>query len=627
MARAREIELLSPARDAECAIAAISAGADAVYMGGPAFGARAQACNTTAELERAAAFAHRYGARLYLALNTILDDAELEAAARAARDAYEAGADAMIIQDMGLLKCPLPPIALHASTQCDIRTPEKARFLESLGFDTLVLARELPLEAIAEISGAVKCRIECFVHGALCVSRSGACYLSFAAGGRSGNRGECAQPCRMKYSLSDADGRRVAPPAHYLSLRDMNRSGSLGEMIAAGVASFKIEGRLKDADYVKNITAFYRRKLDAEIARAGLARPSLGESEPPFAPNPEKTFNRGFTEYFLHSHSSGNASFDTPKSRGEFVGTVSRPLPGGFEMSAPALSNGDGILVENPDGTSFGTLVQTAMSRIVKCPRASGRALPGAKVWRNKSVAFSAEISRDIVRRIPVNAEFSESGGAYAAEFSIPGTEFSARAEIPAGSAEAAQDFDAARARIISSLAKLGGTEFKCASAKFSAKTAPFLRAAALNALRRECVEALRAAIIRRGEALRTSAKKRPPTAPHPGPAPFDTDYRANVLNSKAEELYRECGFPVSERAMESGLSPEGRELMRTRHCILKELGLCKKLGRFPAGLREPLALSAPGLELSLAFTCSDCGMSVRLAPKGGGRNCARIPQ
>lgn len=321
---AEKVELLSPAKNAEIAKSAILAGADSVYIGASAFGARAAAANPVEDIEALCKFAHLFGCRIYVALNTILDDGELDAAARLAWSVYRAGADALIIQDFGLLECGLPPMPLHASTQCHLATPDKARFLEACGFDTIVVARELSLDEISEISKSVSCKIECFAHGALCVSYSGQCYLSHAVGGRSGNRGECAQPCRMPYSLENSEGKEVMEPAHYLSLRDMNRSKGLGEMLDAGVGVFKIEGRLKDAEYVKNITALYRKRLDAELEKRGVKKLSYGKSSAAFEPSAQKTFNRLFTEYHLRGTQGGNESFATPKARGEPIGTVER---------------------------------------------------------------------------------------------------------------------------------------------------------------------------------------------------------------------------------------------------------------------------------------------------------------
>ena len=332
---------------------------------------------------------------------------------------YRAGIDAVILQDLGLLKCDLPPLALHASTQCHIDTPEKAKMLEACGFETLVVARDLSLSEISSISGSVSAAIECFVHGALCVSYSGQCYLSHAVGGRSANRGECAQPCRMPYALLDADDREIMPRAHYLCLRDMNRLKRLSDMIDAGVSSFKIEGRLKDASYVKNITALYRKALDEEIAKRNLSRSSYGESYVQFKPDERKSFNRGYTEFYLDAPKAGAANFISPKSRGEEIGTVKQTFPGGFifENAEKTFSNSDGLFfeVENNPLKSFGAQVRNAQANKVfvgrpqDCPK-----IPlGAKIFRNRDCAFEKEISLPCSRKVPVKLRFYEDGGKY----------------------------------------------------------------------------------------------------------------------------------------------------------------------------------------------------------------------
>lgn len=606
----RTIELLSPAKNAECAIAAIKAGADAVYMGASSFGARSLAGNSFDAIKKSADFAHLFGARVYITLNTILFDGEVEKARETAFKAYESGADALIIQDMGLMNGELPPIELHASTQCNIRTPEKAKFLEDAGFDTLVLARELSLKEIESIAKSVKARIECFVHGALCVSYSGQCYLSHAIGGRSGNRGECAQPCRMPYLLEDFNGKIVSKDAHFLSLKDMNRSKSVGEMLKAGASSFKIEGRLKDLDYVKNITAYYRKILDAEIEKNGLCRASFGRSRFPFEPNPSKTFNRGFCEYFLKDMSEKCASFDTPKSKGEFIGKVENPIKGGFETNSKELQNGDGILIKNPDGRIFGTLVNFSKNGKIKCA-SNCPACRGAEIWRNKSVAFEAQISGECSRKIGINAEFSETPSEYKISFSHPPTNSYSEVKINKGETEPAQNFDAASERISASLQKSGGTNFEVISLKFSAKSAPFLKASEINEFRRTLLKALEEKILSLHE-LKRKVKRIPPKFSALKKEFFDADYRANVSNKKAEDFYKKCGIKIEEPALECNATDiSEKELMRTKHCILRELGMCKKEGKFPKSLAEPLILKSGEASLKIRFNCGDCGMSI----------------
>jgi collagenase-like PrtC family protease len=333
----RKIELLSPARDLECATEAILHGADAVYIGAPKFGARSAAGNSVDDIRTLCERAHLYDARVYVTLNTILKDEELKEAEQLIRQLYEAGTDALIIQDMGITRLDIPPIPLHASTQTDNRTPEKVRFLQDCGFTQVVLARELSLEQIRKISEATTVPLEVFVHGALCVSFSGQCYLSAATTGRSANRGECAQCCRLPYTMVDSEGTVIAKDRHLLSLKDMNRTDYLEALMDAGVSSFKIEGRLKDVSYVKNVTAWYREKIDEILARRPeYVRSSAGKSTVSFEPSVEKSFNRGFTSYFMERRTSDITAFDTPKSLGEFVGTVKDVKRNCFTMNANA---------------------------------------------------------------------------------------------------------------------------------------------------------------------------------------------------------------------------------------------------------------------------------------------------
>src|SRR5512135_1545527 len=324
------LELLAPAKTAAIGREAVLHGADAVYIGGPSFGARDKAGNSIQDIAALVGFAHRFRVKIYVTLNTILHDAELEAARKLAWDCYDAGVDALIVQDMGLLELDLPPIDLHASTQCDIRTPEKARFLADVGFSQLVLARELTIQEIAKVRAAVPADtiIEHFIHGALCVAYSGQCNISHAHTGRSANRGDCSQACRLPYTLTDAQGRVVAYDKHLLSVKDNNQSDNLRALIAAGVRSFKIEGRYKDAPYVKNITGHYRRLLDAILEnRTDLHAASSGTTTLLFTPNPDKTFHRGATDYFAQGRKPDIGAFDTPTFAGTPLGSVSKIWP------------------------------------------------------------------------------------------------------------------------------------------------------------------------------------------------------------------------------------------------------------------------------------------------------------
>ena len=577
-------------------------------MGAAAFGARSNAANSLQDLKEAANFAHDFGARLYVALNTILSDDELGEAKKLANLAYEAGADALIIQDLGLISDDLPPIEIHASTQCDIRTPEKARFLESAGFDTLVLARELSLSEISAISKSVKARIECFVHGALCVSMSGKCYLSYAVGGRSGNRGMCAQPCRMKYELLDADSKKVAKDSYFLSLKDLNRSQSIGDMLDASVSAFKIEGRLKDEDYVKNVTAFYRKILDIEITKRGLVRASYGESKLNFTPEPSKTFNRGFTEYFLHGSKVGNASLNTPKSRGEYIGKVTESRGAKFSYEGKPLHNGDGVLFELKNSDTIGANLQTATCDSAVCPPTCPPIPKGAKIWRNKNPQFENSLAQKIERKIPISIRVFESGKFYVFEFCHVESGVSSSLEIEISKLENARNFEQAKENILTSLSKLGQTNFEAEKLVFSAPSAPFLKSAQINEIRRNCAAKLQENLRAHFEEARIVNVKRPKRAENFGG--IECDYHANVLNNSAKNFYKNSGIDICEFAPESGEKLLDKvELMRTRHCILSELGLCKK--KNPNKLKEPLFLKNESAKLRLKFNCGDCGMSV----------------
>ena len=385
MRERRPIELLSPARDIATAKEAILHGADAVYIGAPRFGARAAAGNTIDDIATLVEYAHFYRVKVYVALNTILRDDELAEAEKIIHDLYRAGVDALIIQDMAIMKLDIPPIPLHASTQCDNDSIQKVRFLQEAGFTQVVLARELTLKKIKEIADNTDVPLEVFIHGALCVSYSGRCYLSRALSGRSANRGECAQCCRLPYELSDAQGNTLVKEAYLLSLKDMNRGEYLEELLDAGVTSLKIEGRLKDAAYVKNITAYYRQLLDGIFARRSeYRRSSAGKSEIKFTPDPNKSFNRGFTPYFsdLPSFKTISSRF-TPKSTGEYIGTITGSAGRGLKLTnAPAMHNGDGVLYKTPQGEVGGFRVNRVSEDTIY-PAEEKKLPQGTEIYRN----------------------------------------------------------------------------------------------------------------------------------------------------------------------------------------------------------------------------------------------------
>ena len=608
------LELLAPAKDADTAKAAILAGADSVYIGASRFGARAAAGNSTDDIAELCRFAHVYGCKVYITLNTILSDAELPEAAKLLDELYRAGADAAIVQDMGLFEKTRSPIPFHASTQCHLTTPQKARFLDACGFDTLVLARELSLAEIAQISAAVDNRLECFVHGALCVSYSGQCYLSQAIGGRSGNRGVCAQPCRMKWSFRDSNGAKIRADAHFLSLRDMNRSASLAEMIEAGVSVFKIEGRLKDANYVKNITAFYRQKLDAFIAaNPQYTRVSFGISKTDFTPAPQKTFSRAFTEYHLHGISAGNESFRTPKARGELLGRIKSGFAGGFVFSdaEKTFSNGDGILLVGKEKT-FGGYVYKIEGEKVFVGTPAEKTIPenGAEIWRNKDAKFERELGRKISRKLKCTTRVAEDADAWTVQMRLADERaVSASARILKDGTQTAQNFRAAADAFSRALAKLGDTPFET-EVVIDAQTLPFFPSARANEIRRELAKKLEESIEEFEEKIRLSKTRRAPQKIEFETAPFSPDKFANVFNESAKLFYKKAGFEISEYAPETAQSLVGERVMTTRHCVLRELGMCKKSNP-PEGFKEPFFLENEQAKLRLKFDCTRCGMDV----------------
>jgi len=610
----RRIELLCPAKNIQTAKSAILCGADAVYIGANAFGARYVASNPTDEIAELCDFAHLYGCRVCITLNTILHDDEIPQAIDLAKKLYDVGVDSLIIQDLGLLECGLPPMPLQASTQCHTTTTEKAKFLEACGFGTIVLARELSLEQIKEISQALKpdTRIECFVHGALCVSYSGQCRLSYAIGGRSGNRGECAQPCRMKYELYDADENEIAPPAHYLSLRDMNRSQSVGEMLDAGVDIFKIEGRLKDENYVKNTTAYYRKILDKEIESRNLKRASFGKSEIDFQPDPNKTFTRTFCEYHLHGTQKNCASFDTPKAKGEFIGFAKKTFPNGFILpnATAILSNGDGLVFEDKEN-SFGCAVRKIEGDKVYLGHPNDKIIVRAnsKIFRNKNVKFESELEKQIVRKMDV--EISVSSAENATLFSVKTLDERAiEASVKITDITNAQNENRAIETLKQNLAKLGQTPFVAKNIFVNSKNVPFLPVSKINAIRRELIDALTKNIL---DSYKQSQRQY--IAPQPNlditTDTIQSDELANVLNSYAEKFYKKFGINISGRAVESTPKESllGKQVMQTKHCILRELNLCTKTS--DKKIKQPLILKNQSAYLHVYTDCKNCGMNI----------------
>ena len=622
------LELLSPARDADIGMAAINHGADAVYIGGPAFGARATAGNDIRDLERLIAHAHRFNSRIFITLNTILRDDELEDARRMAWQVYETGADALIIQDMGLLELDLPPIQLHASTQTDIRAPEKARFLQDAGLSQIVLARELDLAQIAAIRAATdpaRTTIEFFVHGALCVAYSGQCFISHAHTGRSANRGDCNQACRLPYEVLDGAGRIIAHEKHVLSMKDNNQSGNLRALIDAGVRSFKIEGRYKDLGYVKNITAHYRKLLDEIIEEGEFARASSGRTTFSFTPDPDQNFNREFTDYFVNGRKDDIGAFDTPKTPGRAIGWVTQLGDKWFELEvsdkATMLHNGDGLCYYDLQKELVGVHINRA--ECMNAKKGIWRVFPKNEIAEFKDLRKGLEINRnrdmDWVRtlekkssdrRIGLWAALTETADGFALtltdEDGFVGSASLAQAH------QAATDAAKAEATLREQLGRFGTTIFEINDISLRMNQPWFVPASSLNQLRRDAVAQLEAARAKGFIRLQRALPVEPPT-----PFPEDTlSYLANVYNQKAHDFYMKHGVKVIDAAYESKEEEGEVSLMITKHCVRYSMSLCPKQAKGVIGVKgtikaEPLLLINGKEKLKLVFDCKPCEMHV----------------
>ncbi|MBQ7947712.1 MAG: U32 family peptidase [Bacteroidaceae bacterium] len=602
MSLPRKIELLAPARNVETAIAAIDSGADAVYIGASQFGARQAAGNTVEDIASLVEYAHIFGVKVYVTLNTILTDEEIKPAERLITELYNVGVDALIVQDFAITKMNIPPIQLHCSTQMDNCTVEKVRFLAQTGFPRVVLARELSLQQIAEIHDAVPdTELEVFVHGALCVSYSGRCYASQHCFGRSANRGACAQFCRLPFTLVDADGNVIKRDKHLLSLKDMNRSAMLEEMLDASVTSLKIEGRLKDASYVKNITAYYRRCLDDIFARRTCyTRASYGAVAPHFAPSPAKSFNRGFTNYFLDGKRGDITSFDTPKSIGEYVGRVKFVSRGFFTITGGSFNNGDGACFIASDGKLQGFHINKVEGNRV-FPQNMPALQPGTILYRNYDCEFERTLSRPLPpRRLSIALAFA----ATPAGFSLTATTESGIT----CTVDVALEKEEARApqqeNINTQLKKWGNTPFEASSITVGYSENWFVPSSLLSDMRRRLCDTLVAT-------LRSNHLREPMQSIAKAPFVSKTiDYTGNVSNSLARAFYTERGVQSVAPAYE--LQPsEGSPIMYCKHCIKYSMGWCTKTGE-KSPYKEPYYLvSADGRRFRLHFNCRECMMTV----------------
>lgn len=602
-----KLELLAPAKNLEFGIEAINHGADAVYIGGPTFGARAAAGNSVADIEKLAAHAHRYDAKVLVAFNTILRDDELDTAQRLTHQLYDAGVDALIVQDLGLLRLDLPPIALHASTQLDNRTPEKVRFLQDVGFSRVVLARELSLEQIGAIAQQTDVELEFFIHGALCVSYSGQCYISHAVTGRSANRGECAQLCRVPCTLETREGAAIAKDQHLLSLKDMNQTVNLQALAEAGISSFKIEGRLKDLSYVKNVTAWYRQKLDAIIeGQPQWQRASVGKSRYTFTPKPEKSFNRGSTDYFLHGRQIPITSFLTPKYAGEPIGKISRLGDKWLEVQSQELfHNGDGFSYFNQKNELVGLRANRAEGNRLFLAEPIRGLKVGTLLYRNHDQEFEKLLEKKSAeRQLIVKLKLSETPDGFALQI-IDEQRISAQAVLNQVK-EIASNPERALTTIKDQLAKLGNTIFTADTVELELSQPWFIPVSSLNALRRDVVERLeqaRSAAYRRP----ASSEQRSPLAVFPQPK---LNYLGNVYNAQAAAFYQDHGVSEIAPAYECNQQPDEVSLMITKHCLRYSFNQCPK-EREPGFKPDHLVLKMGKEAFRLKFDCKRCEMHV----------------
>lgn len=605
MGKVRKIELLSPAKDLNCGIEAVNHGADAVYIGAPKFGARAAAGNSLEDIRTLCDYAHQFGVRVYVALNTILKEDELEEAQRLVWSLYEAGADALIVQDMALMQMDLPPVPLHASTQTDNRTVEKVHFLEQAGFTQVVLARELSLDEIRRIASETDVALEVFVHGALCVSFSGQCYLSAALSGRSANRGECAQYCRLPYTMVDADGKIIADNKHLLSLKDMNRADELEALMDAGVSSFKIEGRLKDVSYVKNVTAYYRKKLDEILKRRPeYVRVSSGVSRYTFTPQVEKSFNRGFTSFYLHGRTPDVTAFDTPKSLGEFVGTVKEIRGNSFTVAGlTPLNNGDGLVFFNARGELDGFRVNRVVDNRVY-PQEMPRLSPKMKLYRNYDQQFEKLLSKpSAVRKIGVSMTFTDNPGGFSLEMEDGSGARITVARLFAKELAEKEQTDNIRVQ----LAKLGNTLFEAEKIEVNLTDNWFVPSSLLADMRREAVNLL---LSDRRIRYPRELSRKPDSVAKPLFPQQQLTYLGNVANTRACSFYQEHGVKTIDPAFELK-APDHVPLMFSKHCLRYSMGWCSTYQKKKSPFREPYYLLYKEVRLRLMFDCKHCQMLV----------------
>ncbi|MFA7273713.1 MAG: U32 family peptidase [Crocinitomicaceae bacterium] len=605
----KKVEILAPAKNLFQGMAAINAGADAVYIGAHLFGARSNATNSVGDIAELVEYAHLFKAKVFVVVNTILYENELEPCQKLIHELYRIGVDALIVQDMAILEMDLPPIVIHASTQANNRTPEHVKFLADAGMKRAVLARELNLDQIRAIHEATDMELEFFVSGALCVSFSGNCYMSVANGERSANRGSCAQNCRLPYNLIDGDGKTLLTESHLLSIKDLDLSDHLPAMIEAGITSFKIEGRLKDLVYVKNNVSHLRQRLDAFLeGNEQFEKASSGRTFYNFDSKMDKSFNRGYTDYFVNFRKARIGSWETPKSVGEYIGKLIGTEVNGYRIeNSDVLSNGDGLYFVNDEGKADGDRVNIIINGLV-IPN-NFRELPtGTEIFRNYDAAFNRLLERDdaAVRKIGVSLHFSESADG----FILTATDedgHSSSSELVSPK-ELTKTGESMEENIQKNLAKTGNTPFIVDQLTIDFSQAWFLPISKVNEVRREVLEKLIETRVTEYHREEVQIVK----TDHPYPNE-NLDFTFNVSNKLARQFYHRHGVKEIEKAFELQWDPGKSRVMTTKYCVKYELGKCPRFQRETMGekVKEPLVLKQGEIEYKLKFNCKPCEMEI----------------
>ena len=605
----KKVEILAPAKNLVQGMAAINAGADAVYIGAPQFGARSNATNSIEDIEELVQYAHLFKAQVFVVVNTILYDHELEDCKKMIHELYAIGVDALIVQDMAVMEMDLPPIVIHASTQANNRDPKHVKFLADAGMKRVVLARELNLDQIKDIAKATDVELEFFVSGALCVSFSGNCYMSIANGERSANRGSCAQNCRLPYNLVDGTGKTLIANSHLLSIKDLDLSDQLPNLIEAGVTSFKIEGRLKDMVYVKNNTSFLRKKLDAFLENNDqFQKASSGRTFFNFDAEMDRSFNRGYTDYFVNKRTEKIGSWDSPKSQGQYIGKLIETKANGYIIeNYEKLNNGDGLYFLNENNEPDGMQINIIVNNIV-VPNTFKNIPSGTVIYRNSDAEFNRLVERDdsAVRKIGVNLTFTETNDG----FMLVAIDEDGHQSISSFESvkELAKNEESTTPNIIKNLSKTGGTPFIVDDVKVEFSQNWFLPISKVNEVRRLVLEQLIDIRVKEYHREEFQIQK----TDHPYPV-SQLDFTYNVSNQMARAFYKRHGVTEIEKAFELQWDPGKSRVMVTKYCVKYELGKCARFQRETMGEKvvEPLTLTHGDNAYKLKFNCKPCEMEI----------------